>query len=243
MKKIYLTIIFIITAFCMALGLFINLFSYSSSNIVTSEDMSYQVDEIEFSNINIDMRAGNVKIVQGNDYNIKYDGTKKLQPTYDIQNNTLNIKQSNAIHIYNVRDANAELTITVPYNIDIDKLIANINAGNLKLNDVKANVLDAHVDMGNIDIDSCEFESVKADVNMGNFDIKDGEYQKAEVDVDMGNATFKISRDIEYQYDLNVDMGNIKVYGNSYSSRYNNVDGGEKVIKADVSMGNIKIKE
>ena len=247
-KKIYLGIIYSVTAVCMIVGIIINVLSISSKGYTifghSRNTVTYDEDLSSFDTLDIDMSFGNIYIKKGTSFHVSYTGNKNYIPEYSISGNKLTIEQKNIRHsLINVGFSNtkSELTITIPSDITLESLGLDINAGNVSIADIKSSIINADIDMGNLEISGCEFNTCKGDVNMGNAKISQCSFNNISLSVDMGNATIKPVTSDKYGYNLTNDLGNITVFGADSKHNYSNNTTSHNMITIDVNMGNIDI--
>ena len=247
-KKIYLGIIYSVTAVCMVVGIIINVWGISSKGYTifghSRNTVTYDEDLSSFDTLDIDMSFGNIYIKKGTSFHVSYTGNKNYIPEYSISGNKLTIEQKNIRHsLINVGFSNtkSELTITIPSDITLESLGLDINAGNVSIADIKSSIINADIDMGNLEISGCEFNTCKGDVNMGNAKISQCSFNNISLSVDMGNATIKPVTSDKYGYNLTTDLGNITVFGADSKHNYSNNTSSDNMITIDVNMGNIDI--
>lgn len=247
-KKIYLGIIYSVTAVCMIVGIIINVLSISSKGYTilghSRNTVTYDEDLSSFDTLDIDMSFGNIYIKKGTSFHVSYTGNKNYIPEYSISGNKLTIEQKNIRHsLINIGFSNtkSELTITIPSDVTLESLGLDINAGNVSIADIKSSIINADIDMGNLEISGCEFNTYSSDMNMGNLDISGCEFDTCKGDVNMGNATIKPVTSDKYGYNLTTDLGNITVFGADSKHNYSNNTSSDNMITIDVNMGNIDI--
>lgn len=247
-KKIYLGIIYSVTAVCMVVGIIINVWGISSKGYTifgrSRNTVTYNEDLSSFDTLDIDMSFGNIYIKKGTSFHVSYTGNKNYIPEYSISGNKLTIEQKNISHsLINIGFSNtkSELTITIPSDITLESLGLDIDAGNVSIADIKSSIIDADIDMGNLDISGCEFDTYKGGVNMGNAKISQCSFNNISLSVDMGNATIKPVTSDKYGYNLTTDLGNITVFGAGSKHNYSNNTTSNNMITINVDMGNIDI--
>ena len=102
-KKIYLGIIYSVTAVCMIVGIIINVLSISSKGYTifghSRNTVTYDEDLSSFDTLDIDMSFGNIYIKKGTSFHVSYTGNKNYIPEYSISGNKLTIEQKNIRHI------------------------------------------------------------------------------------------------------------------------------------------------
>ena len=229
-KRIYLSIIYFITLICIIIGVLGNVFNISPFTRMTMASSGKYIENSSIydnvSDISVDMNLGNVEIKKGSKLEVIYTGAEKFKPAVSVSGTSLNIEQHVKVHLMtNIKNSDCTLTITIPDNISLNSIQADLNMGDMDVNNIHASSADFSVDMGSLKIVDSAVKNLTADNNM----------------VDMGSL--KISgMDIDkYSANLSVDLGDIKVNDSTYSHSYTNNAGSGKSINADVNMGDIKI--
>ena len=188
------------------------------------------------------MNLGSVEIKKGSKLEVIYTGAEKFKPALSVSGTSLNIEQHVKVHLMtNIKNSDCTLTITIPDNISLNSIQADLNMGDMDVNNIHASSADFSVDMGSLKIVDSAVKNLTADNNMGDIKLTNCESDVLNLSVDMGSL--KISgMDIDkYSANLSVDLGDIKVNDSTYSHSYTNNAGSGKSINADVNMGDIKI--
>lgn len=262
-KTIYLIIISIITCVCIGLGVTRHMFELYSFNIRTggAETVSGSEKLEAFSGINIDVDVADIKIVEGEDYSISYEGSESLEPVADVTNGTLAVKQK-SVRMISDTNLKCKITVTVPAGTKLDDVGVSVDAGKINVQDLTICDLVMETDAGNLKLTNCIIERANIDVDAGDIDMNDAIIDKSEISADAGNIEMdniefdsidvnadlgNITMDLplayeEYSYDLKVDLGNATVGGEKFkgfvSKEENN---GSHKIKATCNLGNIDI--
>ena len=219
----------------------------------------------EVKSIKLDLNACtvNFEVKEGSGLmGIEYSGDKKLKPEITFENGKLvatqKIQKSFSIRSYN----SPNLTITIGTDVNLDSLEMNINAGDIKMKNVKGDYLfgdfnagniiikdctfrkaDIDADAGNIQIDDSDFKELKIGTNAGNVQIHDTALVDVEVESNFGNVEIKGLDDVNaYDIDCDVDAGAIQVGNHSTGRNYSSKGTGAGSIKVEVDAGNIEIK-
>lgn len=225
-KRIYLIIIYIITALCIIAGILGNIFNAAPFNRLTASSSGNNCDFYEelkaFSNITIDGTVAHINIVKDDTYSFKYEVGERFKATAVVNGSTLNVTQSTEHFLGNIKNADCTITIGIPENASISDLHLSSNVGNVKIDSIDIGYLTASLNMGNCKFDNCTYKS-------------------AIINVDMGNLTIRMPENKDCGYDLSVDMGNITLYNNKCSNTYTNNLSSSTLLKATVNMGNISI--
>lgn len=204
-----------------------------------SEDEDYEIyeeDEMDYSNenmdtffdgikyIDVDLNALNVKFEKSDDnlVRVKARNIKRTKIYCNKNENRLKIYNKglvgkldkNGIMIDDDFIKDSSLIIYIPDDISIS---GEINATNLRINELELEKFDLQVNAGNVNINDLEVKNFDVEVNAGN--VKgEVEYEDMfELNVNAGNATLDVEKmygDIEYEY--NVGMGSVRIFGESF---------------------------
>ena len=71
----------------------------------------------------------------------------------------------------NIKNSDCTLTITIPDNVSLNSIQADLNMGDMSVNDINASSADFSVDMGSLKIADSAIKNLTADVNMGDIKI------------------------------------------------------------------------
>ena len=219
--------------------------------------------EVKSIKLDLNACAVNFEVKEGSGLmGIEYSGDKKLKPEITFENGKLvatqKIQKSFSIRSYN----SPNLTITIGTDVNLDSLEMNINAGDIKMKNVKGDYLfgdfnagniiikdctfrkaDIDADAGNIQIDDSDFKELKIGTNAGNVQIHDTALVDVEVESNFGNVEIKGLDDVNaYDIDCDVDAGAIQVGNHSTGRNYSSKGTGAGSIKVEVDAGNIEIK-
>ena len=204
-----------------------------------SEDEDYEIyeeDEMDYSNenmdtlfdgikyIDVDLNALNVKFEKSDDnlVRVKARNIKRTKIYCNKNENRLKIYNKglvgkldkNGIMIDDDFIKDSSLIIYIPDDISIS---GEINATNLRINELELEKFDLQVNAGNVNINDLEVKNFGVEVNAGN--VKgEVEYEDMfELNVNAGNATLDVEKmygEIEYEY--NVGMGSVRIFGESF---------------------------
>ena len=219
--------------------------------------------EVKSIKLDLNACAVNFEVKEGSGLmGIEYSGDKKLKPEITFENGKLvatqKIQKSFSFRSYN----SPNLTITIGTDVNLDSLEMNINAGDIKMKNVKGDYLfgdfnagniiikdctfrkaDIDADAGNIQIDDSDFKELKIGTNAGNVQIHDTALVDVEVESNFGNVEIKGLDDVNaYDIDCDVDAGAIQVGNHSTGRNYSSKGTGAGSIKVEVDAGNIEIK-
>lgn len=180
-----------------------------------------------FSDVDIDMPIGEVKIEEGDSYSLKCVFPKKLIPEYEVKNGTLEIRGKDSRALYGDHEPDISLTVTVPKEADLNAVTINCGMGNLAVNGLSGKKLDIDTNMGDITANNDTFETVVLSNSMGDVNLYNITADTLNGATTMGSA--KISYSTIEDVNWNSSMGDVDLFGNY-----------DKIRISD-SMGNIDV--
>ena len=254
MKK-FMPILGFITIICIVIGTYIHVggvfkggFKWSDLPVIHlgasngKGDTSFSESYKNVDKLVIDMSVGNVTLKNGDDLTVNYEGNEDLKPEVSYKDNKLEIKQKKNINIkgINLGKHKSELTITIPSTVELSKVDAELDMGDLKISGFSCKELDAELNMGDLEIKEVQATKIETDSDMGNIEIQDSAFDKLSADCNMGNITIGLTEDVNtFGIHANCDMGNVSIAGKDEGRSFSS--NGNKTIKLDVDMGNIEI--
>lgn len=139
------------------------------------EMVDFETGLDEFSKIGADLSIGDLNVVEGERFFLKYRYPEKLQPEFEVANGTLVVKTRPEIKISVSEDFPKEafLTISVPVGTRLEDVRLEDSMGNVtvsKVSSVKLNVEDS---MGDINVNEASFSLVDIADSMGKINVTD----------------------------------------------------------------------
>lgn len=155
-------------------------------------------------NLNLDIGGGMLRIQQGSSMSFRKEGGSETQ--YYIEGDTFYIKQGGLIG-----DGEAELTLTLPEDISLDEVLIDMAAGQV----VTTGLLiakDVEIDMaaGEITLEEVKADSFLADVATGSILVEKLDAEECDTNVSMGSITLQNSV-VTGNLNAAVSMGDISV--------------------------------
>lgn len=277
-KNVYLIILTLITIICIVGGTCYHLVGwgvsflshlpfasfYSDSDDTESSGTTLSTDTVSlpsFNTVKIDSKVMNLSIEKGDDYSIQCDSTEKLNPKYEIKDNTLIVSQKQKIKIHNFMNTQkCSVHITIPEdttlelinvdgatgdinlsNLDVTTLKIDNSVGDVKMDDCKTDSIDIDTSTGDAKLNGCEANEINVDTSVGDTVIKDNIFEKLYVDGSVGDVKVSSSKDLsDYAYDLDTSIGEVSINGVSHKKEYQQKGTGGK-ITVDNSTGDISI--
>lgn len=234
MKKLYMTILILITVACVILGIMIHGLAFlfnlgriagnneestalgNISQTVDATMITEDYDVSEFTSMDLDFGRGNVTFTEGGSYSVSYTGIKEMAPTVkNEKDGKLTVKQSNKNWRSLIGSSDSlgrqnSLTITVPKDTKLKKVKAELGMGDFSISGLTADDADLDLDMGNLNMKDCVFANLDIDSDMGNVTIDGMTASEIDLDADMGNIEASNVGSFK-KLDMDADLGNIEV--------------------------------
>lgn len=226
MKKIYMTVLTIVTVVCViggsivhGIGLltrirhFVGRHTASESGQIVESGQGRDYDLSPFTSLKLDVGIGDIRLVTGDGYHLTYSGKDSLAPVLKEDGDRLKITQNDRnvrswFKTDNPLDTENTMVITVPADAKLKDLDAELNMGNFTITGISADDTELSLNMGNLDVMDSSFGKLSVDADLGNVTIRDISADKAEFDASMGNIEAVHIADFR-SLDLDADMGNI----------------------------------
>lgn len=277
-KNVYLIILTIVTVICIIGGTCYHLVGwgvsflshlpfasfYSDSDDTESSGTTLSTDTVSlpsFNTVKIDSKVMNLSIEKGDDYSIQCDTTEKLNPKYEIKDNTLIVSQKQKIKVHNfMKNPKCSVHITIPEdttlelinidgatgdislsNLDVTTLKIDNSVGDVKMDNCKIASIGIDTSTGDVKLNDCEANEIDVDTSVGDTVIKDNIFEKLYVDGSVGDVKVSSSKDLsDYAYDLDTSIGDVSINGVSHKKEYQQKGTAGK-ITVDNSTGDISI--
>lgn len=277
-KNVYLIILTLVTVICIIGGTCYHLVGwgvsflshlpfasfYSDSDDTESSGTTLSTGTVllpSFNTVKIDSKVMNLSIEKGDDYSIQCDADEKLNPKYEIKDNTLIVSQKQKIKVHNfMKNPKCSVHITIPEdttlelinidgatgdislsNLDVTTLKIDNSVGDVKMDNCKIASIGIDTSTGDVKLNDCEANEIDVDTSVGDTVIKDNIFEKLYVDGSVGDVKVSSSKDLsDYAYDLDTSIGDVSINGVSHKKEYQQEGTGGK-ITVDNSTGDISI--
>lgn len=255
--KHFTGILIAVTVVCIVIGLSIHVGAFSSlgglslfgkplfsfgekSESISVSETYGDIKDINIKDINIDIALSDIRIEEGSEFDVSYEGNEDLAPEVKADGDKLEIIQ----HDKNLKlstNYKAITTITVPSSMTLEELECDLDMGDLVIKDISCEKLEITLDAGNADVKDVKTQSIRVDSNMGNIDMVNAEFDKMDIDCDMGNVSVSGVKDLaDAKIQAESSMGNIRIDGDKVSNKYSSGNG-DKEIRIKTSMGNVDV--
>lgn len=250
-KSIYLTIIWIITIFCIAGGTcyhimgwgesFFNRFSSSNSKKLSGQEALDTFDRISF-----DIDMSEVYIVTGSEYRLSYSCTKNQLVEYKVVDGTLTITETSKNSHYPRRTGNdyCSITITVPRDTSLSSVTGECRLGDVELSGFTAEAIDISCNLGEASISDVTASSIDCSCDLGTCEIDNCSFDNLTAHNSLGNVEVQSRQPLsDYTLDLSVSMGSIEINDNKYFANFEREGDKDKCIKITCDMGSIELED
>lgn len=252
-KSIYLTVIWIITIFCIIggscyrfMGWGQDFFEHFETDTSRSRKISNQETLDEFHNIVFDIDLSEVTIEVGSSYHISYHCTKNQVVEYKVENDTLTVTETSQNPHFPKRNGNdgCDIVITIPQDSQLSDVSGSCDLGDIEISGFTADKVDISCDLGEASIANVTASSIICKCNLGNCEIENCVFDDLTVSNDLGNVDLSSDWSLSsYTLDLQVSLGSIEINDDEYFSQYQRDGDSDKNIKITCSMGNIEIDD
>ena len=178
----------------------------------------------EFSELDVNLRVGGIKIERGNKWEIQAKYSKEyLKPSYTLKNRRLSISQPGYKN-KNVGNNKCNIVITVPFGTELDKLSMSI-------------------DVGAVELSGFDIKKGSIDTDVGAIEIKNVGFEDFDLDSDVGAISIELVEPLEtYNITVNSDLGGIVVDEKNVRRHYSQKGTSNKKLRIDTDVGGIEIK-
>ena len=140
--------------------------------------------EISFS-----LDAGDITLQTGDQYNIRYEGFDRFIPEVKTEDGhwfvNQKLKQNNNLHFHDIREN--RIIVTIPEGTVLGSADFNVNAGDLNISGINADMMSVDADAGDIDLKNSQIGSLKLELDAGDLDIVDTEFTSGSLDLNAGD--------------------------------------------------------
>ncbi len=219
-RKKYLTILTVVTVVCILAGLYIHVVSFAiplfGTNKGSGKTVTDTVDITGVNDIDLDLDVFNVDISAGDSYSLSYSCPEAVKPEITTDDKGLHVKSRKNNHFFSPFNlgslkSDCKMTITVPAGSSLNELSADVDLGNLNVNDLEIIEAELGADTGNINAVGLKTGSVSIDTDAGNVYLGDSTANTLNINTDAGNV--RIDKVSAAQADVSSDVGNLDISG------------------------------
>ena len=257
-KKVYLTILSIITVGAIIIGSMIHFGGFRFGSWEFSGNEAYgspfrtvlteEKQELEaFEKVRITAEMSGVTLKTGDSYCIAARYDKNDEITYEIDDGMLKVneRKKRVFRFFpffqNIRGGT--ITITVPKDKMLESIDLKLDMGSITITDLKMDKTKVQADMGSITAENCELGDASLETEMGSVKADRCGFTSLSAESEMGSIDINVNGSVqEMDLDLSTEMGSVTVDGEKVTKNFEQTGNGGKSIKAETEMGSIKIK-
>ena len=234
MKKLYLTILYSLTAIIIVSTILVRLFNGSLDLKKGSVDCN------GISEININMTFGEVEITYGSDYSIRYEYLNH-EPEIKVENDIVTIDYNYSKE--GLKKEEVKIYITVISDVIVNKVNVNCNVIDLDIEGCLIDTLKIDSKVCDIDLKKSNINSITMVNDVSNVNIKSTQFNTLNFESKVCNLDITSFAFEEYNYNITCDSGSIKVNGDNYLKEYVKANGALKDVIIKCKVSNIEIEK
>ena len=160
----------------------------SSSSAAAVVSQPYSFDDA-VSAISINLRAGDVSIVKGDQLTVTSDFPEEYAPTVTCDSNGLVVAQNTPDNTTVQMGEAWTVTITVPDSCEIQSVTADIDLGSFSITGFDFNKLEVYADLGSIAMNDCTIHEGDLEADLGDVKATNSSIETGKIEVDLGDIT------------------------------------------------------
>ena len=208
----------------------VNMFE-DTANLKFDEGKEMEFVAGDIKNLDIELAAGTFEIVEGDDDKIIIRSAKKIKASQSGDTLKIDTGKTVKIHFFGISDEGNHVEITLPKDKEFHTIDLSIGAGTMNVDTLVGEDLELEIGAGEIIVDELACEKARISVGAGKAVVDNGAAEKLDLDVGMGEIWYAGS--LAGDLDADCGMGNMDVRLDSKEEDYN--------YKIDVGMGNITV--
>lgn len=220
----------------------LNTLTWSDSQKSNSDQNTYTSDH-EVTSISVDSSIADIKLVQGDKFSIKTKSISTEDIDFNDDNGNIHFDSSDDDN-WNFSlgfNDNEQRTITITVPETCKKIEISGNVGDIKVENIKSDILDLDMDTGNIKVEKTTFKDGNIEINVGDFKMDGSFTNSLETKIDIGDIRLTLTGSVDdYRYDLNSDIGDVRVNEESYGSTNKN-NHETPSLNARINVGDIRV--
>jgi len=201
-------------------------------------------------NINIDIDRGHVliKTKEGIDgVEVVNTGKKRYAVVeYEADDRELNIETNDERWLDWKSDYTASVTIYIPKDYQFDSADIEVAAGLIDVEEIKGREIDISVQAGEVNVSSFQADDLDVSAKTGSIVAKGSVSHTVDMEGDIGEIDVTLSgKPEDFNYDLQVGIGQIRLDGKEYSGIANKVIANEhasKYAEIECGIGTVMLK-
>ena len=255
-RKLYLGVLWSVTAVCIVIGLYVNLHwsrNYYEEEYAPAEEYSPEADpEVyvqegmePFTKVTVDGFLGEIIICAGDAYSCQYSPYSDQYPgefSYE-EDGIVVVQQRPQTNLKWSDGAGGSLYITVPYGEYLAGVDLTVDYGTVRLESINAETVTVTDRMGSVELHDCALAAADIQINMGDLNADMLQYTQFIANLEMGNAwVHTVNETSDGQIDLTTELGTISYNGEDNKGTSFGIymgDSTASLIRIHNRMGNI----
>lgn len=135
------------------------------------ETKKFEIEFDSFSDVDIEMPIGDVKLEEGDSYSLRCMFPEKLMPDYKVGDGSLKVTGKELRGLYGNPGSRWSVTITVPKDAELNEVSIDCKMGNITVNGVSGKKIDIDTEMGDIIANNDISEHAVISCSMGDTNI------------------------------------------------------------------------
>lgn len=170
-------------------------------------------------NLKLDIGAAQVVIKEAEGFKVEAQKINKENFKVQLENGELQvINKKFAFNFVGVGNNSSTITIYVPKGFEFNAIKMNLGAGKLEAGTLIAQTTDIEVGAGQLGIRDLTTKDISIDCGVGETRIGGRIQQNAKIHGGVGSITLDLKgKEEEYNYKLQVGVGEVSINGSSYS--------------------------
>ncbi len=251
-RKLYYTLLILITASCMLYGSFRHILqarSESDKEEFTNVSMENGSGEFnqkldDFDSIKADLSVCSVTILRGETYSISGYYIKDMKSDFRVDKKVLTITQStnSENHVLGVHRDDNGVVITIPEGVSLSRIDLESEVATLAFKDIDAGRCRVYNQTGDLLIDGMKTEYAMFCVDAGNIEMNNMDFER--LHVRSGVSEVKLSSSVKldgYRIRLSTGVGNVMYGGKEYKGSYEDEGVSGKILEIRNGTGNVSV--
>ena len=192
-----------------------------------------------FNNVLLNTSDSDVIIQTGKNYQVKYYGSRNIEPSVEVTNGQLFVKQHGNV---SSRNNLSKIVITIPKAVKLTQLEIKADEGDITASGINMNLGQLKSEEGDITLRDDKMTLGEVSSEEGDITLKNNKIDK-NLHVSSSEGDVAVSGTKFTGYNLSTEEGSIAVNGNSYaSSSYKKHTDSKNVLTVKSQEGDITVK-
>ena len=253
MKKVYLTLLVIVTVASIIFGSLYHIGGYFRGVFRggnTAVDEVFWVSDAQgdaaIRRIEIEGHFGDIQVQRGESTQARFRGRERNRYKAEVRGDTLFLTQSTGgakirVGLGDLKSESATLTLTLAEDAAPVFLAASTEMGEVRLREAGVDGCELRTQMGDVVAENCELGRAELDTDMGDVKVTDAAFTELDAYTDLGSVRIDIKQDISgFEITLETDLGSVEVNGDSLGGSFSQKGTGGK-LHAATDLGDVEL--